>query len=135
MHELSACLQPAAAGSSAMGETMQDRISMAFTLRSWMWTRSRQLPHARAGNAFCGPDAIMPLAALHAIALLRPILPKKEIRVCGGQGKRARRSPPPHLPRWRRRLHDRQLPHPDGLDPRDDLQMIADMGFRIRNDK
>lgn len=74
-------------GILGLGESMEDRIRMAFTLRELdvdsvpinflMPIKGTPLEHVRP---------LAPLEALHAIALFRMILPNKEIRICGGRG-------------------------------------------------
>jgi biotin synthase len=80
---LSAC----SGGIFGMGETMQDRVSMAFTLRD-LNVDSVPINFLMPvpGTPLESVVPITPLEALHAIALFRLILPEKEIRVCGGRG-------------------------------------------------
>ena len=80
---LSAC----SGGILGMGETMQDRISMAFALRD-LDVDSVPINFLMPvpGTPLAQVTPIAPLEALHAIALFRLILPQKEIRVCGGRG-------------------------------------------------
>jgi biotin synthase len=80
---LSAC----SGGILGLGESMQDRVDMAFTLRgldvdSVPINFLMPIPGTPLGES----RGLAPLEALHAIALFRMLLPDKEIRVCGGRG-------------------------------------------------
>jgi biotin synthase len=81
--ELSIC----SGGILGMGESMEDRIQMAMTLRE-IDVDSVPINFLMpiAGTPLEKINAITPLEALHTIALFRLILPDKEIRVCGGRG-------------------------------------------------
>ena len=129
---LSAC----SGGILGMGETMQDRISMAFTLRELdVDSVPVNFLMPVPGTPFADLTPIMPLAALHAIALFRLILPKKEIRVCGGRGSALGVLHPLIFLAGADGFMIGNYLTRTGLDPRDDLRMIVDMGFGIRNDE
>jgi len=125
---LSAC----SGGILGMGETMEDRIKMAFTLRELdvdsvplnflMPIRGTPLEHVKQ---------ITPMEALHAIALFRFILPKKEIRVCGGRGNALRKLHPLIFLAGADGFMIGNYLTTSGLDPADDLQMVKDLGFQI----
>jgi len=74
-------------GILGMGETMEDRIKMAITLRE-VDVDSVPLNFLMPirGTPLENIAAIKPLEALHAIALFRLLLPTKEIRICAGRG-------------------------------------------------
>src|SRR5574337_35789 len=86
-HARSLGLSTCSGGILGMGETMEDRIKMAVTLRE---INVDSVPinflMPIAGTPLEHIDPITPLEALHSIALFRLILPKKEIRVCAGRG-------------------------------------------------
>jgi biotin synthase len=125
---LSAC----SGGILGMGETMEDRIKMAFTLRELdvdsvpinflMPIMGTPLEHIKQ---------ITPMEALHAIALFRFILPKKEIRVCGGRGSALRKLHPLIFLAGADGFMIGNYLTTSGLDPADDLQMVKDLGFQI----
>ena len=73
-------------GILGMGEQMQDRISMAYSLRD-LDVDSVPLNFLMpiAGTPLGHLVPISPLEALRSIALFRMILPTKEIRICGGR--------------------------------------------------
>ena len=80
-------LSTCSGGILGMGESMEDRVEMAMTLRK---INVDSVPinflMPIKGTPFEKIDAITPLEALHSIALFRLILPRKEIRVCAGRG-------------------------------------------------
>jgi len=129
-------LSSCSGGILGMGETMQDRISMAFTLRELdVDSVPVNFLMPVPGTPFADLTPIMPLVALHAIALFRLILPKKEIRVCGGRGSALGVLHPLIFLAGADGFMIGNYLTRTGLDPRDDLRMIVDMGFGIRNDE
>ena len=126
---LSAC----SGGILGMGETVRDRISMAFSLRD-LNVESVPLNFLMpiAGTPMDKVTPISPLEALQAIALFRMVLPDREIRVCGGRGTALGD------------LHSRIFEAGadgfmignyltrTGLDPESDLRMLKDLGLAIR---
>jgi biotin synthase len=111
---LSAC----SGGILGMGESMEDRIKMAFTL---------PIIGTPLENVF----AITPLEALHAIALFRLILPEKEIRVCAGRGSALGQLHPLVFLAGADGFMIGNYLTTSGLNPEDDLRMIRDLGLRI----
>jgi biotin synthase len=124
---LSAC----SGGILGMGETMEDRINMAFTLREidvdsvpinfLMPIEGTPLEHI---------PPITPLEALHSLALFRLILPEKEIRVCGGRGTALRTLHPLIFAAGADGFMIGNYLTRSGLDPGEDLKMIGDLGLR-----
>ncbi len=131
-HARSLGLSVCSGGILGMGETMEDRISMAFTLREitvdsvpinfLMPIPGTPLEHVRA---------ITPLEALHSIALFRLILPDKEIRVCAGRGTAFGRIHPLIFTAGADGFMIGNYLTRSGLDPEEDLKMINDLGLRI----
>ncbi|MEK6744537.1 MAG: biotin synthase BioB [Nitrospirota bacterium] len=126
---LSAC----SGGILGMGETMRDRVSMAFSLKE-LGVESVPINFLMpiAGTPMDRVTPIVPLEALHAIALFRMILPDREIRVCGGRGTALA----DHHPRIFQAGADgfmigNYLTR-TGLDPESDLRMLTDLGLSIR---
>jgi biotin synthase len=76
-------------GIFGIGETWQDRIDMAFTLKD---LDPDSVPVnfliPVKGTRLERQESLEPLEALKIISLLRFILPDKEIRVCGGRRQR-----------------------------------------------
>lgn len=75
-----------AGGIFGMGETLEDRIDMAFTLRE---LDADVVPLnflcAIEGTPLAGKAPLPPVQILSIIALYRFILPHKELKVCGGR--------------------------------------------------
>ena len=123
---LSAC----SGGILGMGEGMDDRIKMAFTLREidvdsvpinfLMPIKGTPLEHV---------SAITPLEALHSLALFRIVLPRKEIRVCAGRGTALGRLHPLIFAAGADGFMIGNYLTTSGLDPEEDLTMVRDLGF------
>jgi biotin synthase len=123
-------LSSCSGGILGMGETMQDRISMAFILRE-LDVDSVPINFLMPvpGTPLAAVTPITPLEALHAIALFRLILPKKEIRVCGGRGSALGDLHPLIFLAGADGFMIGNYLTRTGLDPKDDLRMITDMGL------
>lgn len=117
-------------GILGMGETMEDRISMAFALREMgvdsipinflMPVPGTPLEHTRQ---------IQPLEALHSIALFRLILPDKEIRICGGRGTALGSLHPLIFAAGADGFMIGNYLTRSGRDPEDDLKMLRELGL------
>ncbi|HUI45768.1 MAG TPA: biotin synthase BioB [Nitrospirota bacterium] len=125
---LSAC----SGGILGMGETMEDRIQMAFTLRE-LDVDSVPINFLMpiAGTPLAKTSAISPLEALQSIALFRLILPNKEIRVCAGRGTALRRLHPLIFTAGADGFMIGNYLTTSGLDPIEDLAMIRDLGLQV----
>ncbi|HOP41331.1 MAG TPA: biotin synthase BioB [Geobacteraceae bacterium] len=87
-HARQAGLRVCCGGIFGMGETMEQRVELAFTLReldvdSIPINFLNPIPGTRLAEA----DFLTPMVCLHIIALFRLILPDKKITVCGGREK------------------------------------------------
>lgn len=73
-------------GIFGLGESWQDRISLAFTLRD---LGVRHVPlnflHPQPGTPLARQAPLPPEEALRIIAIFRHILPKAALRICGGR--------------------------------------------------
>ncbi len=116
---LSAC----SGGILGMGEGMDDRISMAFTLRE-LGVDSVPINFLMpiAGTPLGHADAIAPLEALHAIALFRLIL---------GRGTGLHALHPLIFPAGADGFMIGNYLTTSGLDPDDDLRMLKDLGLTV----
>ena len=125
---LSAC----SGGILGMGETMEDRIQMALTLRE-LDVDSVPINFLMpiAGTPLENASLITPLEALHSIALFRFILPNKEIRVCAGRGTALRRLHPLIFAAGADGFMIGNYLTTSGLDPNEDLAMIGDLGLEV----
>lgn len=73
-------------GIFGLGETWEDRIDMAFALRELdIDSVPINFLIPVKGTALAGTEMLNPFDALKIISLYRFILPKKQIRVCGGR--------------------------------------------------
>jgi len=123
-------LSSCSGGILGMGETMQDRVSMAFTLRD-LDVDSVPINFLMPvpGTPLATVTPIKPLEALHAIALFRLILPNKEIRVCGGRGSALGALHPLIFLAGADGFMIGNYLTRTGLDPRDDLAMLEALGL------
>jgi len=133
-HAREAGLRVCAGGILGMGESLDQRVELADTLRR-LGVESVPLNFLspQQGTPFGGQQPMTPLEILHNIALFRYLLPRAEIRIAGG----------------RQFLRDLQamifmagasgvmigdyLTTP-GRSVEDDLQMLRDLGVTIRGD-
>jgi len=119
-------------GIFGMGESWEDRIDMAFTLRE-LGVDSIPINFLTPikGTPMGSRSPLDPIEALKIISIYRHILPDREIRICGGR------------PGTLRQLNSfvffagadglligNYLTTP-GRDPDEDLQLIYDLGFSI----
>ncbi|HSB35148.1 MAG TPA: biotin synthase BioB, partial [Nitrospirota bacterium] len=119
-------------GILGMGEAMKDRIDMAFSLRE-IGADSVPINFLMpiAGTPLERIPPVEPLEALKSLALFRLILPEKEIRVCGGRGTALRSLHPLIFAAGADGFMIGNYLTQSGLDPREDLKMILDLGLRI----
>ena len=74
-----------------MGETIEDRLDLAFTLRELNPdTVPLNFLHAIDGTPLENTEPLPPVQILKIIALFRVILPTAEIKICGGREKNLR---------------------------------------------
>ena len=125
---LSAC----SGGILGMGESMQDRIKMAFTLRE-LDVDSVPINYLMpiTGTPLESVTPITPLEALHSLALFRLVLPKKEIRVCAGRGTTLGQLHPLIFAAGADGFMIGNYLTTSGLDPEEDRTMVRDLGLTI----
>lgn len=119
-------------GILGMGESMDDRVRMAFTLRE-LNVDSVPINFLMPikGTPLEDVEAITPLEALHSIALFRFILPEKEIRVCAGRATALRNLHPLIFTAGADGFMIGNYLTRSGLEPENDLRMIKDLGLKI----
>jgi biotin synthase len=129
-HARSLGLSTCSGGIFGMGENMEDRIDMAFTLRD-LDVDSVPINFLMPiqGTPLERTVPIPPLEALRAIALFRFILPKKEIRICGGRGTALGQLHPLIFWAGADGFMVGNYLTTSGLNPADDLRMIQDLGY------
>lgn len=125
-------LSSCSGGILGMGESMHDRVRMAFTLRE-LDVDSVPLNFLMpiVGTPLGTRAPIEPMQALHTIALFRFILPSKEIRICGGRGTALRQLHPLIFLAGADGFMIGNYLTTSGLAPEEDLQMLKDLGLRI----
>ena len=126
-------LSTCSGGILGMGESMHDRISMAFTLReqdvdSVPVNFLMPIPGTPLGDR----PPIPPLDGLHAIALLRFVLPDREIRICGGRGTALGQLHPLIFLAGADGFMIGNYLTRTGLAPEEDLRMLRDLGLEPR---
>ena len=119
-------------GLFGLGESMEQRIELAFTLRD---LQVDSVPinflDPVEGTPLAGTGLLKPMECLHIIALYRMILPKAHITICGGREKNLR-----ELQSWvflagASGIMTGNYLTKTGRQPSDDLQMIADLGLNL----
>jgi len=117
-------------GILGMGESMEDRIRMAITLRE-LDVDSIPINFLMPimGTPLENIQAMPPLEALHSIALFRLLVPKKEIRICGGRGTALGQLHPMIFMAGADGFLIGNYLTTIGLNPADDLTTIRDLGF------
>jgi biotin synthase len=125
-------LSTCSGGILGMGESMDDRLRMAFALRE-LDVDSVPINFLMPvmGTPLEGINPISPLEALHAIAMFRFILPKKEIRVCAGRGTALGQLHPLIFIAGADGFMIGNYLTRSGLIPEDDLKMIQDLRLKI----
>ena len=130
-HARSLGLSTCSGGILGMGESMEDRIKMAMTLRE---VNVDSVPinflMPIKGTPFEELHAITPLEALHSLALFRLILPDREIRVCAGRGTALGQLHPLIFAAGADGFMIGNYLTTSGLNPEDDLSMIRDLGLQ-----
>jgi biotin synthase len=131
-HARSLGLSACSGGILGMGESMRDRVSMAFSLRE-LEVDSVPVNFLMPvpGTPLANVIPITPLEALHALALFRLILPSREIRVCGGRGSALGSLHPMIFCAGADGFMIGNYLTRTGLDPQSDLAMIAGLGLTI----
>ncbi|KPJ58311.1 MAG: biotin synthase [Deltaproteobacteria bacterium DG_8] len=117
-------------GIFGLGETIEQRIELAFTLRDLdVDSVPLNFLNPIAGTPTEKNPLLPPLEILKTIALFRFILPEKDVRVCGGREISLRTLQPlMYLAGANGTMVGNYLTT-SGRDPRIDLQEIMDLGF------
>ena len=113
-----------------MGETPQQRIELAFTLRE-LNVESVPLNFLNPipGTPAARYDLLKPLEILKSIALFRFILPDREIRICGGRETGLRTLQPLMYAAGASGTMIGNYLTTSGRDPAADMQEIIDLGL------
>ncbi|VVB89817.1 3-methylornithine synthase [uncultured archaeon] len=123
-------LEVCCGGIIGMGESVHDRIELAFTLRELdVDAVPINILNPIKGTPFEDLVPISPMDALKTIAVFRLILPKKNIRIAGGREKNLRDLQCLSLLAGANGLLLGNYLTTPGRLPREDIQMIKDLGL------
>ncbi len=129
----SAGMQLCCGGIFGIGETWEDRIDLALTLRDEV--RPESVPmnflHPIAGTALEASTPMMPMEILSVIAIYRLVLPRTDLKIAGGRELNLR-----DLQSWMFHVGGTSCLIGNylataGRDPQVDLQMIRDLGLQV----
>jgi len=128
----SAGLSVCSGGIFGMGETWQDRIDLAFALRE-LHVDSVPINFLVPinGTALEQRDLLHPFHALKIVSLYRFILPRKEIRICGGRAQVLHEFHPLVFPAGADGMITGNYLTTPGRTPEDDLRLIETYGFTL----
>jgi biotin synthase len=123
-------LEICSGGIFGLGETMSQRLEMAFTLRD-LGVDSVPLNFLNPipGTPLEKRPPVPPLELLHSIALFRFILPRADIRTCGGREKGLRTLQPLMYPAGCNGTMIGNYLTTEGRSPQVDIQEIRDLGL------
>ena len=115
-----------------MGESRADRLKLAFTLRALeVESVSLNFLHPIKGTALENSVPMPPSEILRTIAMFRLILPKKDIKVCGGRAVNLRGLQPMIFFAGASGMMVGNYLTQPGQDPAADLQMLRDLGLEV----
>ncbi len=126
-------LEVCSGGIFGLGETPGQRIELAFTLKE---LNVDSLPlnflYPIPGTPCEKTSPLSPLDILKTIALFRFILPTKDIKVCGGRERNLRSLQPLLFLAGANGMLIGNYLTTSGQDPEADLQMVKDLGLKVR---
>ena len=126
-------LEVCSGGIFGVGESPEDRVDLAFTLRELdVDTIPLNFLHPIPGTPLANADPLAPREILGIIALFRFILPTKEIKVAGGREKNLG-----DLQSWIFYAGANSIIvggylSTNGRTPEEDFRMISDLGLRMK---
>jgi biotin synthase len=124
--ELSTC----SGGIIGMGETMEQRIELALTLRDLgVDCVPVNILNPRPGTPLMDVKPISPLEVLLTIAIFRFVLPAKDIKLCGGKEANLRQLLPLGIIAGCNSLMTGDYLTTPGRSPELDIEMISDLGL------
>jgi biotin synthase len=125
-------LRVCSGGLFGLGESMAQRVELAFTLKELdVDSVPVNFLDPVAGTPLAGISSLSPLECLHTVALFRMILPDRHITICGGREKNLR-----ELQSWlflagASGIMTGNYLTKEGRQPETDRQMIADLGLSL----
>ncbi len=118
-------------GIIGLGETMEQRIELAFTLKDLdVDSVPVNILNPIEGTPFARMSPLPPIEILITVALYRFILPDKDIKLCGGKEKNLRQLLPIALVAGCNSLMTGNYLTTLGRDARLDIEMIEDLGLK-----
>ena len=118
-------------GIMGMGESLEDRVQLAFELRQ---LEVESIPvnflDPRPGTPLAKTPRLTPQDCLRALAMFRLVNPSRDIRIAGGREVNLRHLQPLALYPANSLFCNGYLTTP-GQGPEADRRMIADLGFRV----
>lgn len=123
-------------GIFGLGESWADRIELASTLKELdVDSIPINFLNPRPGTPLEETNNLTPKECLKIIALLRLMMPKKDIVVCGGRNVNLRDLQPLIFAAGANGMMVGNYLTTPGRDPKDDLKMLADLGLKPRGHK
>ncbi len=131
-HAKEAGLEVCSGGIFGLGESPEQRLELAYTLRqAGINSVALNFLNPVAGTPLQKATPLRPLEILKSVALFRFILPRKEIRICGGREYGLRDLHPLVIWAGANGIMIGDYLTTKGRDYRADLQMIRDLGLGI----
>ncbi len=123
-------LKTCCGGIIGMGESMEQRIELALTLKGLdVDSVPLNILNPRPGTPLFGIPSVHPIELLVAISLFRFILPDKDIKLCGGKEANLRQLLPLGIVAGANSLMTGDYLTTPGRDPGLDMEMIRDLGL------
>lgn len=120
-------------GIFGLGEAWEDRIELASTLKELdVDSIPVNFLNPRPGTPLEDARNLTPIECLKIIALLRLMLPEKDIVVCGGRQVNLRDLQPLIFAAGANGMMVGNYLTTPGRDPKDDLRMLTDLGLKPR---
>ncbi|MBA4418063.1 MAG: biotin synthase BioB [Syntrophus sp. (in: bacteria)] len=123
-------LSTCSGGIIGMGETMDQRIELAMTLKELkVDSVPMNILNPRPGTPLMDTAQLSPMELLITIAIYRFILPDKDIKLCGGKEHNLRQLLPLGIIAGCNSLMTGDYLTTPGRDPASDIEMIKDLGL------
>ncbi|MBI5810960.1 MAG: biotin synthase BioB, partial [Deltaproteobacteria bacterium] len=120
-------------GVFGLGEGWEDRIELASTLKKLdVDSIPINFLNPRPGTKLEGADNLTPAECLKIIALVRLMLPVKDIVICGGRQTNLRSLEPLIFAAGANGMMTGNYLTTLGKDPEEDLKMLKDLGLKPR---
>ncbi len=127
-------IHPCSGGILGMGETPEDRVKLAFELKS---VGAHCVPinilNPRAGTPLGDVKSLEPMEIIRYIAIYRLILPKSTIKIAGGREVNLRDLQAMAMQAGANGLIIGNYLTTMGRNPAQDIQMLKDLGFKVNS--